>query len=1101
MAQYQKNFYASSIYGHIKAFYGEYLTETFDAQEPFSSHINAKIQAKLPSTFYKADSSEFLIGDKTKWTIRNSELVTKTANAPVEFIATGTDVEVQIRLQNIGEQNIKAELFKEEIVDGVYQWVSKQTITASTLSPTTSTNTIRKVSFDSFGFGDYKVVLEATTTSDSAEAIIVGAALRTSDYALQIKTSPDNHTWSEWTDVILSEQVVNDAEYTGTGQSNAYSNIRYVQGKLILLSSDNESSPIIDRVELRSDDSGLYDPDGDYTIKIDMNQVATQAGVSFKYTDKIRWSQKQPAGAQMDIRSSSSLDNVFWGPVTAPYRQNTKRLRLKRGVTNHSLTLGPINEGVKFAFSKTSELTRWNTQAYLPKDPNNTKISYVFSKTRINQKDPRNLLQSIDNPMNVQNKAVQFNPQPYFLTVELARSSLKGTPVVDFIDIYQKIKYNEVVNISNKDASLVDGKGTGIKSLQKISDYPFTYPSASNQIAENASYITSAPQTYSLTDRTSRPNDVMLYFKSEENNGTRTNTSSSSEDEIISKVMQRHPEFGETTGVLMHYQYGAGKVQYLRPYKRDLDSTFTPSLLEDIKYRYYIRNGWPSEIHIAMKGQTVEDVSDMYNTKSEDILAINNDLIINEDGTLMPDQQILIPNNYTNSKVSLLFDSGSPYTQKSSHNAVYDQSKGLVIADFSSEQIAISIPNEPEKGYVDWTSEEKIYNGVININDTREEFIRTQYNRSTNSDFNREYVVNEGDTWESISSQYDVHINDLKMVNDEIDDLTEGLTITIPPNIILPELAPEAEFETENPYKISIIPDSVHKKNGVRIDESFIPINESSKHLPLEITYRDSEILTAEMVRGDNKNGMDPLPLSNVKKIVSIKGKTNEITYHQWDNDLQAGDYKLNSSYVDWSPTGEGTLEPEIGEEYIVTYIRREVDTVKVYLDTDYYEKTGTDLVWRSPEIKVLDGICSPNEDFQIELPPFEDFNGYSPIYKNVGYIVEDNDLWVETNVEEIDGKHYLVGTLNGKNPIQNWHPTINKGYYYLKEQEFYLYSEPTKTVLAEKELPTAKNIEYVNNENGIGALLSPSSENLVKDSGFTNTEFKKAVTFSVDSL
>ncbi len=37
------------------------------------------------------------------------------------------------------------------------------------------------------------------------------------------------------------------------------------------------------------------------------------------------------------------------------------------------------------------------------------------------------------------------------------------------------------------------------------------------------------------------------------------------------------------------------------------------------------------------------------------------------------------------------------------------------------------------------------------------------------------------------------------------------------------------------------------------------------------------------------------------------------------------------------------------------------------------------------------------------------------------------------------------VGTLNGKDPSKNWHPEIQKGYYYLKEQEHYLYSRAIK--------------------------------------------------------
>lgn len=1098
MAQYQKNFYASSLYGRIKAFYGEYLTEIFDAEEPFTSQVNAKIEAQLPSSFYPATSLEFKPVTASDWTVRGTDLVSTKANSPVEFYATGDYVEVHVRLQSKGQQTIQAQLFKEEEYNGAYSWVSKQTLTIDTLS-VTEPNAVKKIKFNSHGFGDYKVVVQAMKTT--AEAILVGATLCTSEFSLEIRASADKNTWSNWESVTLDKQLQQDSNYLATGESSTtYTNVRFVQGKIIMLSSDNQTSPIIDRVELRSEDSGLYDPDGTLLVQIDMDQVATAAGKSFQYAKKIKWTQQQPTGTSIDIRSSSSLDNIFWGPITAPYRKDTNRLRLKRGITSHSVTLGPINEGSKFDSSKTASLLNWDTQAFAPKDASNTKISYVFSKTRTNQKDPRNLLQSIDNPMDVTNRAIQFTPQPYFLTVEINRSALRGTPVVDIVDIYQNIKYSEVVNVVDKDVSLVDGEGTGVKSLQKISDYPFKYPSGTNQIPFNAQQIESAPQTYSLEDKTSRPSDVMLYFLSEKDKGTRTNVSDSASDEILTKVIQRRLEMGDTTGVVMHYQYGAGKVQYLRPYERELDSTFTPFLLDDKKYRYYIQNGWPSEIHTVVDGQTLEDVANMYSITSGEIEFINDDILTNEDGTLLRGQQITIPNHTFNLNVSLLFSSNSPYTQKSSHNAMYDQSKGSTVTDFSSETILVSVPVEPERGYVDWVSEEKIYTGIINVNDIRDEFIRTQFNRSTHSDFNREHVVQNGDSWESIATNYDVHVDDLKLANDRV-DLEVGTTIIVPPNIILPELAPEAEFENENPYEISIIPDSVHKKNGQRIDESFIPIDWSGKHLPMEVTYRNSEILTAEMVRGTDRNGMDPLPLSDVIEIVSVKAKTGSVTYHQWDDALGTGDFKLTNNYVDWSPTGAGVLEPEAGKEYIVTYIRKEVDTIAIHLDTTYFEKTGTDLVWRSPEVKVFDGVCTPTEDFKIELPAPESFEGYDEIYKNVGFIIEDNDLWVETKIEETDGKKYLIGTLNGKDPSKNWHPTINTGYYYLKEQENYLYSEPIKTVLDEKELPTAQNIEYVNGAEGIGALLLPSSENMVKDSVFGTTNWKKAKHFSIDSV
>src|SRR5699024_9589898 len=118
-------------------------------------------------------------------------------------------------------------------------------------------------------------------------------------------------------------------------------------------------------------------------------------------------------------------------------------------------------------------------------------------------------------------------------------------------------------------------------------------------------------------------------------------------------------------------------------------------------------------------------------------------------------------------------------------------------------------------------------------------------------------------------------------------------------------------------------------------------------------------------------------------------------------------------NYVDWSPALSGSVEPAANEEYIVTYKRQEVDKVKIHLDTDYYEEIGTDIVWRSPEIKVYDGVCTPTKDFRMELPDVTSFDGYSDQYKNIGFIIEDNDLWVETRIENNKDKSYLIGTLN----------------------------------------------------------------------------------------
>lgn len=1109
MAQYKKNLYSSSLYGRIKAFYGEYITESFDAQEPFTSHITARIYAFLPVTSYSASSEYFTAVEPAAWTLDNGRKITRQINKPLNFNITGDQIKVIVELQNEAQQTIEAKLFKEEKIGEEYQWIFKETKTFNTLSLWDYGHT-GEIAFSSFGFADYKVEIRAKTAT--ANAIVVGAEVRTSNFELEVSSSKDNLAWTNWEKVPLNKISVGNDLYESTGASAInYAAVRYIRGKLILLSSDDTSTPLIDRVELRSEDSALYETGGNYDVRLDMVEVAKNIGATFKSTKKIRWTERLPEKTSMDIRTSSSRDSLFWGPVSAPYRKNTKRLRLKRGVNSHLVTLGQFDEASKFSFKKNATETvnftkvdsyiDWDTQAYYPKDAANTAIRYIFSKTPKDVEDAKNRLQVINDLSKEKTRKIAFSPQPYFLTVQLVRDPAKGTPVVDWIDVNQNLSYSEPHNATEKSVSMVDGEGKGIKQIQLINEHIFNLPKTTGHTAYNIQKIQSAEQSYLLEDKTARPSDVMLYLESEGASATRTNLTTSASEKVMAKVTQRKLESGAETGVKVHYSYGSGQARYLRPYERELSSDFTPFLEEDKKYKYFIQNGWPNTVHKTTNNQLLSELSEMYEVSTSEITSANPGILYGSDNKLMNGQMILIPDSKQNERVSLLFKNGTGYTLKSSHNALLDKKNGLPVTDLSSEKIRVEVSTEPESGYVEWTSEEKIYTGVINADDVRNEFYIPQFSSASHADYERDYVVREGDTWQSVADDHEVHLSVLKVLN-ETAEFAVGKTIRIPANVILPELAPEVEFWDNEVFKINIVPDSVHKKNGVRVDESFIPVKQTaSGEKALTFSYTESLPFTIDMVRGKDKNGMDPIPVYGAARIISVKKKVGSTTYQPWNETLGAGSFVLNSNYIDWWPAKDGDLEPLAGEVYTVTLTRNEVQSVIVRLDTDYFEEMGTDIVWRSPEVKVFDGICTPNNDFVMQLPALSEFEGYDQTIDNVDYVIEDNDLWVDTRVESAEGKNWLVGSLSGKDPSKNWHPTINTGFYYLKEKEYYLYSEAKKTVLTEKEMPAAENIEYVNGSTGIGALLLPASENLVKDSVLESTQFKKAAAFGIGSL
>lgn len=738
----------------------------------------------------------------------------------------------------------------------------------------------------------------------------------------------------------------------------------------------------------------------------------------------------------------------------------------------------------------------------MPKDENGSSISYIFSKTKNNQKAQNNLLQLIKNPTKGGTIPLEFTPQPYYLTIELERSPLKGSPVIDFIDIYQNIEYKEDVRVTDKDISSVDNLGTGIVSLQNINEYSFTLPSAEDDSEYNKLEIERAEQSYLLSDYTDRPSDIMLYFESEKDQSNRSNKTTLANDVILAKTIVRKAEQGETQGVIKHAQYGTGSVAFLRPIKKEIDSSFTPALQGDKRYRYYVQNGWPDDTHTVVSRQTLSDIAMIYECKTEEIETLNPDTLIDDSAFLIAGQRLKIPNKTANERVHITFGNNNVYTEKSSHNAVLAYARNEEVDDLSSESIEIAVLEQSGKGYAEWISAEKIYKGVINLGDKRDPFIRTQLNRSTYSTLEREYVVQEEDTWEKIALYFDVNIEDLQYIN-ESSDLVVGSMIKIPATITLPEIPAEVEFDGERIYNISIVEDSVYKKTGEKLHESFIPIDWKGKHTPLTVTYREggSSELTAELVRGTDKNGMDALPHSQIREIISVVNKETGEKYVPYSDALGSGDYLLSNNYVSWAPNEDTSLEPEAGETYIVTYTKEEVESVGIYLDTTYSEKIGADYAWRSPEIKIIEGICTPKKDFLVELPAAETFDSYSSVYKNIGYVIEDNDIWVETSMKEIDGKPYLYATLNGKDPSVNWHPTIHPGYYYLREDEYYMYSEPLRTTISQKELPRTENVEYIITDQGVGALLLPPSNNLIKDSVFEAKEKKVAYVFTANSI
>ena len=1104
MGQYKKHLYGATLYGELNVVYGQYITGVQDAQEKFNGKINHTITAVLPFAVYEPDTYETTLTGS--WTINSSKQAsTNSSSASFKFEASGSYFEVFYRTQQGGPQTLHLELQKK---DGTV--VSEVDINTYALSsPSTKSYKFPVAAYDMYS----AYVVQGTIPSGAGYGFTLDSfKVSASNIDVEIRASSDKSEWTDWLPVSSTlTQVGTSTTWTIKGTSSiTYSNIRYIQARLTLVTSDENALPVVQRIELQSGSSNLRTQNGLWSGVFNMTKVAAvrsnQLGstVSFKRAKNIRWTETVPSRTSLTIRSSSSYtgESGTFGAITAPYRKDTKRLRLKQGSTQHSVRIGPINP-VKTSsktdprrFMKVSDWIEWNDISYLPKDGTGIIMDYIFSKTATDVENDANILQRVSLPMRVKEDGkgnqLAFKPQPFYLTVKMEIEDGKGTPVVDLIDLYCKIDYSEPITISTKTVSAVDNKMTGRTRLQKIGDTTFHPPSTTGESDFNKETISEAPLTYTLTDKTGRPKDVQLFYLAKENATKKPRVTESPEEQVYAKVFNT---------VRKNYKYDGGTVQYLKPRTEVLDSTFTPSLTPSLKYKYYVMGGWSTDTHVVQKGESLDDIADVNETT---VAAISAEMArkkvkiqYDSKGALVSGQTIYIPAKAGNPEVSLLFSNGTVYSTKSSHNSRLDGND-----DVDSDDIIVSVPTNPNHTYTEWTSEEKIFNGVINYNDIRSTYFRRSYNTSAVSGFERTHKALETDTWATIADKYDVQVEDLMIRNEGV-TLAKGRSIIIPPNILLPRIAQGVEFESSNPYEITIVDNSVYKTDGTPLDTSVIPIDWTAKTPPLVPVYKTaakSPSVTISVTRGV-ANDKDALQHHDVISITSVK-KKNGMKFNKWNDTTQTGDYKLDGDFIDWSPAEDLSAEPAPGEVYYVTYTYREIDYLDVTLNTSYIEETGVDLVWRSTTTIVKDGICSPGHDSLVEAPAMEEFSGYGEKgLKDYDYVIEDNDLWVETSITEVNDKKYILGTLKNRNPKDNWFPLITPGFYYLKEEEFYMYSEMMETPLEEKEIPIAKNVGYEQTEKDMGIRLEPKRQNLLTNSTFTIKSWKTAGTFNFKSI
>jgi LysM repeat protein len=1066
LAQYKHNFYGSSYYGETNAFSGTYTTKQIRTDEPLKNTFTVNINALMPHAFYGANDPDIeQVSGTWQYDAAFAKLTTNTPSAELRFKVTSDKIAIRYEQRSTGASDVKVEVTSNVIggADNV------TTYTFSTNS--TSINTNAEFVIDNLDYTMHTVRIYLPSTHVTTQYFnFKGIDARVTHFTIETRAYGAAAGWSDWERISLEDTLLDNAtdKYKISGVSPNYLQNTIIQVRVWLASSDNEVSPELLDLETIAGDSNNRTEDGVWYGTFDMQAIATADGKTFASVETINWSGAEPNGTTLTIRSSSSPNKTAFGPRSVPYKKGVNRVRLKEGKSAGWVDAPYIRPFYNNEHTFTVEWRTWNDQSFLPPNTTQTAIEYYFLDT--NRKESEALHAERTPTRSNRGMLTPIGNKDFFLRIKLRRDNvLSASPVVDYVDVKSLMEYNQPQSVEHIEFSAIDNNNTGANTVFNLSSLSWGNPTEADNLE------------YRLEDNTKRPQDVMLYFNSEKDKGiNRRPVTKLANDLVWAETKDRVPK---------HYQYGGGAVKYPNVEKIEMAPAFTPSL-KSIPYRYFLLSGWPTEYHTVQRGDTLLTISQDYGVTEADLITVNPKPKLNNDGTLMENQRIQLPNNSINSNVTLTWDKSmlGMVTNKSSHNALLSGN-----ADKSSDLINATVSRESTMGEVEWTSEERIYSGICNLNDIRSEYRRVHTAVDSSQSFEVEYTVLNGETYTSVATKFAIYEADLRKRNSakDEDQLTTGQKIIIPAKFSLPAIDAKA-IVPENPYKIEVVYNSVKTKDGRRIDEEHVY---QVGNLIIEYT---TEPKVSTITRGPVKNGKDPLLHARVVSIDSVYDSTG----FRWTPGVKGptgtwtGDYIQDGNYIDWNVTGS-QYEPEAGEMYEVEYTVEVPNKVTIIMDTNYVEEGGIDHIWRSPEVKEFKGVCYPGKDMRVELPPISEWMGTDDNnIEDIEYLIEDNDLWVKTWIEynENTDKYYAIGSLQDRVPKDNWFPTIQTGYYYLSQDEYYLFNEPIIMEPTDREMPVARNVRYVPGKYSNAAKLQEGSTNFVKNSGFDIPSTNKTV-------
>ena len=1085
MAQFGKHLYGSSFFGKSNSFVGNYDSRIIDIGEELSGEIRIELDSYLPSLFYESDDflfnydGEHQLEENYTNLERNSKVSIYLSGKNLEIHSLGGSAQIAVQEQHTEETR--------------YYEINNIDIFSLENFPT---NHLENYTITIEATSDFKFKgIKAKTTEiqgvfrAAPEDSMYTESFFNQDWTLssgEVVSSEADSIWSYYFTLDFDE--VNENLVIETERLN---DIRFIQLRLMLLTTDSQSSPEVHSINFSDGDLTRYRPSGNWHVSLDMENIAEEEGVTFERVKEVTWIEKEFSGAKIDIHSSSrngstpSISNIindnYWSDLTAKYTlKHTgveegvpyNRISLKERNNGYaqsarlgSLFVGPINTK-EMSFTNTT-LNAWRKitgGAHYPRNSNQSSstIEFFENKNDVDRGVPpfyvsNNIEANKEELLNISTEYSSF-----YIRISLTRDSGVSTPVMDDLQFYAQLKYNSLRQLTQytDELSALDGYekdsllDKGEKIVREIPNTVFDWPNVKQDLMYNAKSIQNSEKTVRIEYTPKYIDQVYLGLNSIDVTEYVFTSTYPEKYEVHSKVYAKEPTLSErnidSNKIYYHYSYNGGSINFPSVVEHQLTTQFTPLLARSKKYKFYLENGWSDEIFKVPQPMTFEEIAEITLSDIEELITLNKNVPL-YDEMILAGYEIILPNTTENELVNLIF--------KKSNDVVTEFS---ILNNEENDVIQASIERGNNFSYEDWRSNEVIFNAIVNYGDSNTPYVRVQNSAYDIEQFGNHVVSKEVESALEIATRFNVDVEDLVIVNNRKNEFEEtgnvlfkrNTEVLIPGKYTLPDVVPKLIYNGEHPYVVEVIPGSVRRvKGNIRLADNLVtPGNLEEEAITYTLT--ESNTQTERITRGSVRNGSDPLPYSNVIRIQDIRNVNTGERYIPVTDYI--GDYKLRNNYIDWSASFNASKEPAEGEQYDVTFTRGVVDRLKIIYSSDYTEKMSQNRMESIPvynEKKQVD----LKEDVVIELPTLEEMKERYPDLNNLRYKAQHDDIWINSTVD----KNKLKLSLNKDNPDINWYPTINTGFYYLNSQEYYLYSDLIETVYDYKDIPVIKDVKY----------------------------------------